>query len=423
MIYDLIGVGFGPSNLALSICIEEYNNQHKDKITACFLERQSNFFWHKDMLLPNVDMQISFLKDLVTLRNPCSSFSFINYLYEKNRLEDFINLRRFYTTREEFHDYFIWAANKVSRLVHYRSDVVSIDLQSNLFCVSFIQNKTKKIKQYFCKNLVYAAGGIPKLPDFVSLNQKNIIHSSQFLSAISQLNKLSPINFAVIGNGQSAAEIVHYLYNNFPNAKVNNIFKQYSYKQADDNPFVNQIFDTNQVEFFQGLSSKSKISIIQELSNTNYSVVDVDLIKSLYFIYYQEKVLGQQRLFLHNFCEIVNCSTKKEHIVLSLKSMIKDIQKEINVDFIIFATGYNYQKNLKLLTSLDEYLSITEGKYCVMNNYSIKSVQLKDKIFLSGFAEYHHGLTDTLLSIISVKSNIILKTIINNLNKTKEFDL
>ena len=87
---------------------------------------------NRTYILPNVDMQISFLKDLVTLRNPCSSFSFINYLYEKNRLEDFINLRRFYTTREEFHDYFIWAANKVSCLVHYGSDVVSIDLQNDL---------------------------------------------------------------------------------------------------------------------------------------------------------------------------------------------------------------------------------------------------------------------------------------------------
>lgn len=117
MIYDLIGIGFGPSNLALAICVEEYNNQYKDKIEACFLEKQRDFFWHKDMLLPNVDIQISFLKDLVTLRNPCSSFSFINYLHQKNRLEDFINLKRFHTTREEFHDYFLWAAKKYAVLL------------------------------------------------------------------------------------------------------------------------------------------------------------------------------------------------------------------------------------------------------------------------------------------------------------------
>ncbi|MBQ3659658.1 MAG: PDZ domain-containing protein, partial [Bacteroidales bacterium] len=36
-------------------------------------------------------MQVSYLKDLATLRNPRSGFSFVSYLHDRGRLVDFIN--------------------------------------------------------------------------------------------------------------------------------------------------------------------------------------------------------------------------------------------------------------------------------------------------------------------------------------------
>lgn len=37
------------------------------------------------MLIDDATMQVSFLKDLVTLRNPASEFSFLCYLQSKGR--------------------------------------------------------------------------------------------------------------------------------------------------------------------------------------------------------------------------------------------------------------------------------------------------------------------------------------------------
>ena len=69
--YDLIGVGFGPANLALAIAIDDHNRHCPDeeRIEALFLERSQHFAWHPGMLLPHTTMQISFLKDLATLRH------------------------------------------------------------------------------------------------------------------------------------------------------------------------------------------------------------------------------------------------------------------------------------------------------------------------------------------------------------------
>nr|WP_238356691.1 SidA/IucD/PvdA family monooxygenase [Kribbella italica] len=55
------------------------------------MERQRGFGWHRGMLIEDATMQVSFLKDLVTLRNPASEFTFLTYLHSKGRLVDFIN--------------------------------------------------------------------------------------------------------------------------------------------------------------------------------------------------------------------------------------------------------------------------------------------------------------------------------------------
>ncbi len=81
-VFDVLGVGFGPSNLALAIAVTEHNAAAaaEDVVTAHFLERQPGFGWHRGMLLDDATMQVSFLKDLVTLRNPNSTFSFLTSL-------------------------------------------------------------------------------------------------------------------------------------------------------------------------------------------------------------------------------------------------------------------------------------------------------------------------------------------------------
>ncbi|CAM5522064.1 lysine N(6)-hydroxylase/L-ornithine N(5)-oxygenase family protein [Streptomyces tanashiensis] len=122
-VYDVVGVGFGPANLALAIAVEEYNEQAApgEELTAVFLEKQPNFGWHRGMLLPDATMQVSFLKDLATMRNPLSRFGFVPYLHDRGRLVDFINHKMLFPTREEFHDYLQWAANGVDHMVRGRA--------------------------------------------------------------------------------------------------------------------------------------------------------------------------------------------------------------------------------------------------------------------------------------------------------------
>ena len=128
-IYDVLGVGFGPSNLALAIAVEEHNARvpAAERLRAGFLERQPHFGWHRGMLIDDATMQVPFLKDLVTMRDPSSDFSFLCYLQERGRLVDFLNQKTLFPLRVEFHDYFEWAAARVGRLVAYSAEVLAVE--------------------------------------------------------------------------------------------------------------------------------------------------------------------------------------------------------------------------------------------------------------------------------------------------------
>jgi L-ornithine N5-oxygenase len=126
-VHDLIGVGFGPSNLALAIALEELAETHGHALDALFIDKQSDYRWHGNTLATQSELQISFLKDLVSLRNPTSPYSFVNYLHQKQRLADFINLGTFYPCRLEYNDYLRWAAEHFATQAQYGEEVTRIE--------------------------------------------------------------------------------------------------------------------------------------------------------------------------------------------------------------------------------------------------------------------------------------------------------
>lgn len=86
--YDVVGIGFGPANLALAIALEEAGFAG----SCLFLERRPSPQWQPEMLLPRSDIQNHPCRDLVTPRNPRSRYTFMNFLFENGRLFEHLNL-------------------------------------------------------------------------------------------------------------------------------------------------------------------------------------------------------------------------------------------------------------------------------------------------------------------------------------------
>jgi L-ornithine N5-oxygenase len=211
-----------------------------------FLERQTKFAWHCGMLLPDTRMQISFMKDMATFRDPRSKFTFLNYLHTKNRLVQFSNLGTFYPLREEFNDYLTWCASHFGDFVQYGEEVVSVappetaGVPIKNWHVSSQNVLTGEVATYAAKNVIIAIGGVAKIPaQFPQrLYNSKVIHSSTYGINVPRLfpNRDAEYKFAVVGGGQSAVEIFTDLQSRFPNCKTSLFVRQAALKPSDDSP-------------------------------------------------------------------------------------------------------------------------------------------------------------------------------------------
>ncbi|KAL1958104.1 hypothetical protein VTO42DRAFT_5144 [Malbranchea cinnamomea] len=159
-IHNLIRVGFGPASLAIAIALHDrLEKAHQEKQTfrldcpkVRFLERQPNISWHSGLLVPGSKMQISFIKDLATLRDP--------------------------TTEEQ--------KRSTGRLIE-------------VFSVRSRNISTGVIVRHRTRHVVIAAGGQTKTPENFPKDPR-IIHSSAYCTSLPGLpeNRFASYHIGVI---------------------------------------------------------------------------------------------------------------------------------------------------------------------------------------------------------------------------------
>jgi len=215
-----------------------------------FLEKQPQFAWHAGMLLPGAKMQISFIKDLATLRDPRSSFTFLNYLHHKGRLVEFTNLGTFLPARVEYEDYLRWCANHFTDVVRYNTSVISVAPTQAMsgplreFSVTSRNIKTGATTTYKARNVLLAVGGQPSIPKCLPATHPRVIHSSQYANLVPKIltDRSAPYRVAVLGAGQSAAEIFNNIQCLYPNSRTWLIMRSEFLKPSDDSPLYVPLF-------------------------------------------------------------------------------------------------------------------------------------------------------------------------------------
>ncbi|OQZ88284.1 L-lysine 6-monooxygenase [Mycobacterium alsense] len=393
----LLGVGFGPSNLALAIALAERN------LAAVFIEQQREFGWHRGMLLPRARMQVPFLKDLVTLRNIKSDFTFLNYLSERARLVEFIGRHTLFPSRMEFHDYLEWAAARVVADVRYGHRVVEVAAGDAGFVV-----RVEPDRVIHAATLVLATGLSPVLPDGVHESRRQW-HSHRLLGNLAALSPSAPRRFAVVGAGQSAAEAVAYLHETYPQAEVHGIFARYGYSSTDDNPYANRIYDPSAIDEFYCAEPQVRERLLDYHRSTNYSAIDPQLIDEIYSREYAERVAGTRRLFMHNVSEVVGAQEYPDKVRLTLSHLVDYSHETLDCDAVIYATGYAPLDVRGCLGELaHRYEFGSDGRPAVTRDYRlVPKAGAPGDIYLNGAVEHTHGLSSSLLSNVAVRAGDI----------------
>jgi L-ornithine N5-oxygenase len=245
-VHDLLCVGFGPASLSIAVALHDALEARtlEQSPNVLFLERQAQFHWHAGMLLPGAKMQIAFIKDLASLRDPRSHFTFLNYLHENDRLVDFINLNTFLPARTEYEDYLRWSASHFGDVVKYQSEVVSItpvrgsEGPLKTFEVTSRNTQTGQLTTHLARNVLVAVGGQASIPKCLPAGSPRVIHSSQYAYTVPRLltDSSAPYRVAVVGGGQSAAEIFNNIQTLYPNSKTYLVMRSEFLKPSDDSP-------------------------------------------------------------------------------------------------------------------------------------------------------------------------------------------
>ncbi|MGA5417920.1 lysine N(6)-hydroxylase/L-ornithine N(5)-oxygenase family protein [Streptomyces pseudogriseolus] len=419
-IHDVVGIGFGPSNMSLAIALEEHEaSSPQHPIRSHFFERQPTFGWHRNMLLPSTTMQISFLKDLATFRNPTSRYSFISFLHASNRLIQFVNNQDFFPTRQEFHQYLEWAAASLSDRVTYGAEVTSIrpaggpgSAAHDLLEIE-VRGGDGTTDVVTARNVVISTGLVPRMPEG-TVSDDRVWHSSEFLSRFGARDPEGLRNVAVVGAGQSAAEITRFLYDSLPHAQVTAVIPSYGYSIADDTPFANQVFDPSAVDAYYFGTERARDSFWRYHRNTNYSVVDADVIRALYQRSYDEQVRGTQRLHFRNLTRVDRVERAGDGVRMTVRSVLDDHMEDLGLDALVFATGYDGLDPARLLGDFDRhFLRDAAGRHRVERDYRlVPASDLTAGVYLQGGTEHTHGLSSALLSNIAVRSGEIADSIV-----------
>jgi L-ornithine N5-oxygenase len=419
---DIIGIGFGPANLSLAIALQDAMRDGPPRPAMRFIERQAQFGWHRAMMLPGADMQISFVKDLVSLRDPTSPFSFLNYLHVKGRLSTFLNLKTFNPSRVEYNDYLAWAADRFSDVVAYGETVEAVrpETRDGRLAAFVVEARdgagAHRLRR--CRHLVVAAGGDPAIPaPFAAHAQdRRVIHSSWYLPGIAQalgaprLDGPEP-RILVVGAGQSAVEIATDLGERYPRALVDLAIRGPALKPADDSPFVNEIFDPAAVDRVHDAPEPVRAELIAAHRSTNYAVVDADLIQDFYATLYEQEVSGVTRYRLRRSTRVVALEPAAEGMCATLRDDVAGTEERQPYAAVICATGYQRATVPAILDPVRPYMDGATAD----RHYRLPLVSAEPRVslHLQGFSEPTHGLTETLLSILPVRAGAIARTILD----------
>ncbi|TWU74931.1 hypothetical protein ED733_004992 [Metarhizium rileyi] len=445
--YDLICVGFGPASLAIAVAMHDAIAAGKKLLAdgsypkVLFIEKQSQFAWHSGMLLPGAKMQISFIKDLATLRDPRSEFTFLNYLHRQDRLVDFTNLSTFLPARVEYEDYLRWCSSFFDRLVQFGEQVLSVSPDDaskgpvRSFTVQSQDMATRQSRTYRGRHVLVAAGGQPSMPKIFPLKHPRIIHSSQYANVIGRLipKTTTPCRVVVVGAGQSAAEIFNNVSSRYPNSRTYLVMRPEFLRPSDDSPFVNTVFNPEFVDSLYPKSAKYRNNFLAEARATNYGVVRLELIEALY----ERIIIGGKH--------ITSIEPRGETLELKIQNIQDSVldgfvdaadEEIIEADLVIAATGYQRNAHVGMLKdawnllpkAAPNGLEFSKGisgwnveteqgerKIAVGRNYRVKfapgTVTDEAGVWLQGCCEGTHGLSDTLLSVLATRSGEIVDNI------------
>lgn len=418
--YDVLGIGFGPANLSLAIAVEE----DAPGLRVRFLEAQRDPVWQGGMMLDGSNIQNHPSRDLVSLRNPRSRYSFLNYLFENNRLIEHLNLPMEFPLRKEYAQYVRWVTEQFTDVVELDTRVAGV-LATHHEGEPVYEVTATDGRRWYGRSLVVAPGRTPYVPaPFDTASRARVCHLTEYLNRVRELGS-PPRAVAVIGGSQSAVELTLDLAKRYPAARIVNYLRSYSLRLKDTSPFSEEGFFPGFTEYYFNVDRGAKARLDSYLRLTNYSSADEDVLHELYALIYEQRLDGHQRVFVHGNRQVTAVTDTSSGVRLRVEEGNTGHVHDDEVDLVVLATGFrdlgpgaHQERFPPLLSGVIDDFRFDEGHLMVNADYSLQAAEpTHPSVFLNGLCESSHGIGDSgSFSLLSLRAGTILDALRKKLN-------
>ncbi|WP_348760738.1 SidA/IucD/PvdA family monooxygenase, partial [uncultured Salinisphaera sp.] len=160
-VHDVVAIGVGPFNLGLAALAEPVVG-----LDVVCLDDNPGFDWHPGLLLEGATLQTPFLADLVTLADPTSPYSFLNYLKMTGRIYAFYIREQFFMLRAEYNQYCRWVADQLSGVVFDRRvTAIHYEAEHDTYRVETTAPVAGSSQVYRARHLVLGTGPARYVPE------------------------------------------------------------------------------------------------------------------------------------------------------------------------------------------------------------------------------------------------------------------
>ncbi|WP_299536270.1 lysine N(6)-hydroxylase/L-ornithine N(5)-oxygenase family protein [uncultured Streptomyces sp.] len=431
--HDLVGIGIGPFNLSLAALAHgvHHTTAHHQPLAATFYEQNPSFRWHPGLLIDGSTLQVPFLADLVTLADPTSPWTFLNYLRTRERLYPFYFAERFHTHRAEYDAYCRWVSEQLPGLhFGHQVDAVRWNTTRALFEVDFTQlapdGEAEALGRAYTRHIALGIGTEPHVPEplkpLADAPSVPVIHSADYLQHRDEL--LTAEHITVIGSGQSGAEIFLDLLRARPhgNEKLHWLARTEAFAPMEYSKLGLEHFTPDYTRYFHALPEATRDDLVRRQWQLHKGI-DTDTITAIHDELYARTLHGgwPDATLTPGVSVRTAGRLANTRVELHLDHTRQGTRSRLTTDAVVLATGYRERPLDTLLEGLAPHISRdTAGRPRIDEHFRLTTTPaITGHIYVQNAERHTHGVGAPDLGLAAHRS----ATILNDLTGTNPYPL
>jgi lysine N6-hydroxylase len=417
--YDLVGIGIGPFNLSLAALAHGVPGG----LATTFFEQRSTFRWHPGLLIEGATLQVPFLADLVTLADPASPWSFLNYLRARDRLFPFYFAERFRIQRAEYDAYCRWVGDNLPGLhFGHQVDAVRWNTERDLFEVDFTQLDTdgeaEALGRAYTRNVALGVGTEPYVPEplrpLADAPSVPVLHSADYLEHRERL--LTAEHVTVIGSGQSGAEVFLDLLRARPAGaeKLHWLTRTEAFAPMEYSKLGLEHFTPDYTRYFHALPEKVRSELLPRQWQLHKGI-DADTIDAIHEELYRRSLHGgwPDAVLTPGVTVRTAGRVATTRVELHLEHIQQGTRSRLTTDAVVLATGYRERPLTRLLAGIDPYIRRDRaGRPLVDSEFRLDlDPTVSGSLYVQNAERHTHGVGAPDLGLAAWRSASILNSL------------